>query len=146
MIDKNVKALATAKMRLSYPIEDIAEELEIPLALVKQWHRELNPNDLTALNANTIAIGKVLSGEVLDDNSVEKLESKLVEAAIEISDQAMSAATSGDVVFAKSVELAANAVSKLYTSIIAIRLDANKPKTFTPSDQSVTLFQKFMKD
>ena len=116
MITESVKAVALARIKHQVPIEQISRELDIPEKLVKEWGGKLSENDMIAIEANIHAIDTVLH-----DNGVtgqeDILKSKLELAAIALTNE-MYLASKGDAIHAKSIELCANAITKLYQTIV----------------------------
>lgn len=135
MIDDNTKALALAKLKMSTPIESVAEELNLPVMLVKEWHSKLDLKDLTHLHAGNDAVVRVLNAELLPETSI-KLRNALEEAALEVAMRVKDAALYPDLVYATSLDKCASAIAKLYSSIVN-----NLPAGGTPpSTNNFTFF------
>lgn len=143
MISEPTKARALALMKHQVPLEEISEELELPLMLVRDWHKQMSGKDLVALEANIHAVEHVLQGEVLEKDKIEILKDKLEDAAIEVTKDISMAM--GDPMYAKSLQLCADTIAKLYVSIV---------KKDTPTEGSnnifnpngLTAFQSVMRD
>lgn len=143
MIDAKKKALAIARIKALEELEVISEEMMIPLLLLREWEANLSDSDLTTVQSNVLAVGRVLQGEVVE-GSEGILKQRLEEAAVEIAIRVHSAASSGDIVYASSLDKCANAISKLYATMVA-KIGSDNPM-FTPSATSRSLFQTQMKD
>lgn len=143
MITKEKKAQAIARLKMLDEPAVIAEEMGIPLPLLIEWENNLDPNDIMAMQSHTTALAKVLTGEVVE-GSEKILLQRLNEAAVEIATQAHRCAGGGDIMIAKSIDLCANAVAKLYEVFISKGQTQNP--TFVPSAQTKSLFQNQMKD
>lgn len=143
MIPEKVKAQAIAKLRHRIPPEIVAEELEIPVKLIKEWSSNLDPKDLIAIQANIHAVDEVLNGELVGVNE-DKLKETLELTAIDIAKQAATPAMNADMVHAKAIQLCADAVSKLYQTLIM------KGGTGEPTNKNnnghLSTFQRLMKD
>lgn len=143
MITKERKAQALARIKALDPLEQIAEDMDLPLALLREWEGDMSDDDLVTVKANTNAVARVLSGEIVE-GSESLLKQRLEEAAVEIAIQAHRVAGSGDILSAKTIDLCANAVTKLYASLIQ-KVGPDNPM-FTPSATTRTLFQTQMRD
>ena len=117
MISDKLKAQAIAQLRSGYDAEDVAEDLEIPRSLVEEWRDKLDGNNLVALEAAAIAVQRVENGEIVGVNE-DTLKNALEETAIGLAKQAAIPGSWGDMAQAKSVQLCADAVAKLYTTLI----------------------------
>ena len=146
MITEKQKSLAIAKMKSQTPLEVISEDMEIPLGLLKEWYKKLNPHDLVAVEANIIAVDRALNGEIvgLPDETLKEL---LEVAAGDIAKQVGTAAISGDPIYAKTLELCSKAVSNLYQTIILKNNSvAPEPPGSKPSNSGLSIFQASMVD
>lgn len=137
MFTEAIKAKAIAKIKHQVPIEDIAEELELPTTLIEQWAK-LEGKDLVALESNLHAIENVTNQETLDPTTIDRLKDKLEKAAEEITDDIGMAL--GDPVYAKSLQLCADTVSKLYITLVQKSNPSDTP------DGHVPLFETLMRD
>lgn len=143
MIDTRKKAQAIARIKALEELETISEEMNIPLLLLQEWESNLDDRDLTTVQANVLAAGRVLTGELVE-GSERLLKQRLEEAACEIAMRAHQCAGSGDIVYATSLDKCASAVSKLYATMVA-KVGSDNP-IFQPSATSRSLFQIQMKD
>lgn len=143
MIDAKKKASAIARIKALEELETIAEDMNIPIMLLQDWEASLSDDDLTTVQANTLAVAKVLSGELVEGNE-KILKQRLEEAATEIAIRVHGAAAHGDIVYATSLDKCANAIAKLYATMIA-KVGSDNP-AFQPSANSRSLFQTQMKD
>lgn len=116
MITDQIKARAISKLRHNETPEQIALDLGIPEKLIKEWAKTLSSSDLVAIEANTYAIGKIMATQELVPLQEDILRNELEKAAIDIAKEA-SVATD-DMMHAKAVQLCADAVCKLYASLI----------------------------
>ena len=142
MIPDKIKAQAIAKIRHRVPVEQIAEELNVPVKLVKEWGNNLDPKDLIAIQSNIHAVDEVLNGELIGLNE-DKLRETLELAAIDIAKHASTPALNADVVHAKALQLCADAISKLYQTLI-MKGGTGEPVKNTSGNFST--FQRLMKD
>lgn len=146
MIPDTTKNQAIAKLKRNMPAEMIASELDLPLMLVKEWESKLNPNDLVALEANIQAVEevtqRVLNGEIVPGNE-ETLKNELEKAAIQIAQASTKPIFIGDMLHAKAVQLCADAVSKLYQTLILKGAPAGQGSS---GGQSNSRFHDLMKD
>lgn len=130
MITPRLKANAIALLKMGDSPQKVSEDLELPYMLVKEWHDELDLSDLTTLQANTLAVSKILEGEVLYSNdNVDKLKTKIEETAILIIDRAKDYVHFPDLPSAKALELLANTCSKLYMTIITKQTGPQNPNS-----------------
>lgn len=143
MIDAKKKAAAIARIKALEELEVIAEDMTIPLLLLEEWESNLSTSDLTTIEANMLGVGRVLQGELIE-GSEKMLKQRLEEAACEVAVRVFNAAGTGDIVYATSLDKCANAISKLYATMIA-KVGSDNPM-FQPSSNSRSLFQTQMKD
>lgn len=143
MITKERKAQALARIKALDSLELIAEEMALPLTLLKEWEANMSDDDLVTVKANTNAVARVLAGEIVE-GSEQLLKQRLEEAAVEVAIQAHRVAGSGDIIAAKTVDLCASAITKLYASLIQ-KAGSDNP-IFTPSATGRSLFQSQMRD
>lgn len=141
MITDATKAKAIAAILRQVPHEDIAEELEIPVVLVREW-ANLQGKNLVTMEANLLAADRVLKGEVLEANQVDILKQKLEQAAIDVTNEVPAAI--GDPMYAKSLQLCADTITKLY-QVIVCRGDVN-PNNMPLSGNGISAFQSIMRD
>lgn len=148
MITEQAKASAIARMHHQVPLEEIAEEMEIPLVLLKEWHSKLDINGMIAINSNSHALSRVLEGEVVGNATELLLKAKLETLAMDIASEASKSIGSGDVVYAKSIELAANTAVKLYQTFIMKGGNAGPPGEGMGnlSNSGFNAFSSLMKD
>lgn len=144
MITKEIKMTALAKLKCQVPPEEIAEELDIPLPLIKEWANTIEGNDLIQLHANVHAVTKLANGEITRSNNEEFLRLKIEEVAIDIVEQVQLVTTGGDVVRAKALQLCADTVTKLYNSLI--NNITNADGSLKPNGQEISAFKSLMKD
>ncbi len=149
MIPPKTKAQAIASLKMGKSVEEVAELFDIPKKLVHTWYDDLDPNDLVGLEANVIALKNAITEiEVLEQSQEEQLKFKLEKAAIEIADNAYKAAGMGDAIHSKSIQLLADAVSKMYTTII---LKGNtgsgqSPSIPIPNANGISVFENLLAD
>lgn len=117
MITEKIKAKAIALLERRKLAEEVAEELDLPVMVVKDWEKTLSVKSLVALEATVHAIEDIEIASI-DPTMEAKLKTKLEEAAHEIADQVYKYAGSGDPIHAKALQLNADAVTKLYQTII----------------------------
>lgn len=148
MITEEVKTQAIARLRRGFDPTLISEELGLPDRLVREWQKSLDPHSLLSLEANLhaadeLANGRiVLNGDIIT-NSEELLRTKLETVAVEIVDQTALVVTTGDIVRAKTLQLCADTVSKLYQTFITKGIASpNNPRSPT----GMSAFQRLMKD
>lgn len=142
MINDNLKTQAKLMLQRGIPIDEIADELDLPEKLVKEWQSKLDPKDLTVLQSNVMAMGQVLKGELVPINE-DKIRNELEKAAIEIASQSYKTAGTGDVVHAKSLQLLSDTVSKMYQTFI-LKGGAGNPSGAAPAGG--TMFEQLMRD
>lgn len=142
MITEPIKAKAIALIKHQTSLDEIAEQLELPIMLVREWAK-LEGKDLVALEANIHAVENVLQGEVLEQDKIQLLKDKLEDAAIEVTKDINMAL--GDPLYAKSLQLCADTIAKLYVSIVKKDTPSDNPNNiFSPT--GLTAFQAVMRD
>lgn len=117
LITPKLKSQAIAQLRHRVPIETVADNLELPVPLVREWFENLDEKDLVAVEATAEVVERIMNGEVVGVDN-ERLSKALEEAAINIAGEAEKPARSGDMLHAKAVQLCADAVAKLYLALV----------------------------
>lgn len=147
MITKELKSTAIAQLKCRVSPDQVALNLDVPLPLVREWFDTISEDDLTGLKANVHAVQSLANGTDVIGNSAqneELLKTKIEQIAGEIVDQVGLTVTTGDVVRAKTLQLCADTVTKLYSTIV------NKDKApqgdVRPNGQTISAFKSIMKD
>lgn len=146
MITEQTKAVAKARIKQGVPLGEIASELEIPLKLVEEWKSQETSRDLIVQEATVLAVDKIIAKEgELEPLLETKLRETLELTAIDLAKHAVLPAMNGDMVHAKAIQLLADAIVKLYQTII---LKSGAPKNDAGGARSDTLdtFAEMMKD
>lgn len=147
MISQDVKITAIARLKCNIPVEDVANEFNIPERLVQEWKESLPEDALTKIEANTYAISKVASGEILmePERAEEILRAKITETAIDIVSEVSSTAYASDIVKAKTLQICANTIAMLHTSLLA-KVATSGNNDILPSDRGLDIFKSLMRD
>ncbi len=147
MITEATKNKAIFRLRDRETAEDIAKDMELPLPLVKEWESNLDAKDLTRLQSNVHAIETFSKGDILLPSSGQEeiLRLKIEEVAIEIVDQVNLTVSTPDIMRAKTLQLCADTITKLYDSLINKKSGpAGEP--VKPNGRAITAFQSIMKE
>lgn len=142
LIDDKIKSKAIAMLHKRTPVTQIAEELEISTVLVEEWAKKLDLNDLVAVQANINAVEQLTKGELVELES-DELKKALEQSALDIAKMAPSPCDYGDIAQAKSINLCADAVSKLYQTIV---LKGGMIQPQSGDNVPLSVFQSIMKD
>lgn len=144
MISEAEKSRAIALLKRRVAEDEIAEELDLPIMLIKDWKKELGFNDLVAVEANIHAVDTIMNdgGELVDDLE-DRLKITLEETALDLAKAAVGPAISGDVMHAKAIQLCSDAVSKLYSTLV---LKGNSTVKIDPGQTGGSAFAQLMKD
>lgn len=150
MITERTKAIAKARLRQNISAEDIAEELEIPLKLVEEWAGKLSPTDMVVQESVALAVNKIqtkaLSGEVMPMME-EVLKETLIETAIDLTKSMALPALQGDMVHAKTIQLLADAIVRMYQIIILKGGNGSTgPGGATANNEVLDSFAEMMRD
>lgn len=145
MITEKTKANAIALLKLGDTPEQVSDELELPLMLVREWNDSIDGKDLTMLKANTNALTKMASSELIanSDGNIEILRVKIEETAISIMDKVGQTVHFPDVIQAKALHLLADTCSKLYNTVIN---KGQAPAQQSPGMQALTMFDQLSRD
>lgn len=122
MITPKLKANAIALLEMGDSPRKVSEDLEVPYMLVMEWAESANLQSLTRLQANAVALSRVMESEVVNSGeNVEILKTKIEETAIAIVDKTrlMAEVPYPDLQQSKALELLANTCSKLYLTIVS---------------------------
>lgn len=143
MVTEKIKANAIALMKMGDPPEKVAEDLELPPFLVREWFNNLDKSALIALQANVTAAERVLNGVVLsgDTTKIEKLRDKIEDTAIEIIDEAKRIIPFGDIQAAKALHLLSDTCAKLYGAVIN-KGQTNLNLTANPVTNAQAMFEE----
>lgn len=119
MITKELKAKAIAQLKHLVPIEDIAEQLELPVNLIREWKDSLSTQDLTKIESVLQVVGDINNGELLDMQiTIEQIDEVMKQAALDLSGLIVSAANYNDPQQALAVDVCSNALTKLYKTFV----------------------------
>lgn len=145
MITEKTKANAIALLKLGDTPEQVSDELELPLMLVREWYASIDGKDLTMLKANTNALTKMVSSELISNSegNIEILRVKIEETAISIMDKVAQTVPFPDVIQAKALHLLADTCSKLYNTVIN---KGQAPAQQSPGMQALTMFDQLSRD
>lgn len=147
MITEAIKNKAIFRLRDRETAEDIAKDMELPLPLVLEWESKLDQKDLTQLQSNIHAVQTFANGDILLPSSgqEELLRLKIEEIAIEIVDQVSLTVSTPDIMRAKTLQLCADTVTKLYDSLIN-KKTGGSGEPVKPNGRAITAFQSIMKE
>lgn len=143
MITPKVKAQALAQLRRNVSIEDVAEELDVPEKLVKEWAGSIGLNDLVVMDANMHALSQVIEGKVMNEVSDDMILKFLKDAGFEIAKETFRSCNNGDPIHAKSLQLYADVLQKLYATFI---LKGGSARTNQPENPEGSFFDFVTKD
>lgn len=120
MITDKEKSTALALLKSGDSPENVSEVLQLPYMLVRDWADAMDVKDLTKLQANALALNKVIKGELLPNTAANKemLRLKIEETAIDIVEAVKTNINSGDIIQSRSLQLLANTCSQLYKTIL----------------------------
>jgi hypothetical protein len=119
LITKELKAKAIAQLKHLVPIEDIAEQLELPVNLIREWKDSLSTQDLTKIESVLQVVGDINNGELLDMQiTIEQIDEVMKQAALDLSGLIVSAANYNDPQQALAVDVCSNALTKLYKTFV----------------------------
>lgn len=119
MITKELKAKAIAQLKHLVPIEEIAEQLELPVNLIREWKDSLSTQDLTKIESVIQVVGDISKGELLDKEiTVEQIDEVMKQAALDLSGLIINAANYNDPQQALAVDVCSNALTKLYKTFV----------------------------
>ncbi len=151
MITREIKMEAIAQINLGIPLPDIAANMDIPLPLVQEWSDKealetKSDNDLVAIAANIHAVRLLERGEIIPKSSdqEELLKIKIEEVALDIVDQISLTVASPDILRAKTLQLCADTVTKLYNSMVAKVTSADG--SIRPDGQTISAFKSLMRE
>lgn len=147
MITEDDKAKAIAQLEASVPPEQVALDLGIPEPLVQEWMKKLDPKNMIAIKSNIHAVEQVIVGNVSEVDT-HTLKHTLRQSAMELARQSRQPGDSGDMVHAKAISLCADAVSKLYSSIVIPEQDTidQDDKDVIDMQQNGSVFGVELKD
>lgn len=144
MIPEKLKAEALSLLSMGRTPEEVSEQFELPLMLVREWKSKLTGSDLVRLSANTHAMKTIMEGEVVTKKvSTQQIQDLLEETAYNIAEEANDVIKYPDLVKAKTLHMMADTVSKLYQTII------NKNQTQdskAPANPAMELLAQLGKD
>lgn len=118
MITDRIKAAAIARLSTDEDLESISSSMDIPIAVLRDWQKTLPPASLITLEANNLAMSRVLAAPI-STNTADILKAKILDAAIEVAEQVRYTASSGDIAYATALNRCANTLTSLYETIVA---------------------------
>lgn len=144
MIDEQTKAAAIAKLLRQVPSETVAKEYQLPLPLVNEWRDNLDERDIIALESNIQAVATVMEGGIVPGQE-QLLKFHLENAGMEVAREVEKAAAMGDPMHSKSLQLCADAVCKLYQTLVMKSVGLGLPGA-PMNTTGLSQFQSLMKD
>lgn len=121
MITEKIKAIAKARLHQGIPVATIAEDLQIPSKLIEEWAGTLSPTDMIKQEATLLAVDRLMTqqstGELVPFNE-ELIKNAVEETALEIIKAMAIPVVTGDMVHAKAIQLMADALSKIYHTVV----------------------------
>lgn len=140
IISQSTKAKAKALLQRRKPIEHVADELGLPIPLIREWAKQFGFDDLAVIQSNTAALEDITHGQCLPiDNKT--LEAELQNTALEIAKYASHPCEYGDVIQAKAINLCADSITKMYNTFILKNGQGNGE-----NDANADIFQSLLKD
>jgi len=145
MISRDVKNTAIARLKCNTPVEDVANEFDIPEKLVQEWKNGLSDDNLVQIAANTHVMSKIVSGEILMEpaRADEILRAKITETAIDIVSEVSSTAYASDLVKAKTLQICAGTIAVIHTALLA--KSKEQTEDILPSNKGLDIFKGLMK-
>lgn len=148
MITEQIKAKAKARLKQCIPIEEVAQELNLPVRLIEEWASKLNSNDLVAQEATLLAVEKLqakVDSGIIEPLNTELLRKTIEDTALDLTKAMAIPAINGDMVHAKAIQLMADALVKMY-QIIVMKGGVIEGNGDKPSSKSLELFGDMMRD
>lgn len=148
MITEQTKAKAKARLKQCISVEEVAEELNLPVKLVEEWATKLNGADLVAQEATLLAVEKLQAkadAGVIEPLNTELLRKTIEDTALDLTKAMAIPAINGDMVHAKAIQLMADALVKMY-QIIVMKGGVIDGGGDAPSNKSLELFGDMMRD
>ncbi len=144
MLTKEVKNEAIGLLSIGTDIEVVAEKFSLPLALIEEWKNGIANAELVKANAVLSAVDMIAKTPYCEDLK-PKIKTQLQKTALSVVEKIEFALFTNDVVAAQMSKLAADAISKLYASIIK---DDDKPTLpdLDISEDKVSVFERIGKD
>lgn len=144
MITPRDKAQAIGMLKGGMSIEDVANELDLPINLVNEWHKSEGITVVETIQATTTAIAR-LQGEVIDDTASERIKAGLERVAEQITEEMYYAINENDIQKARVLKLCSESTLKLYVAFVAPQMASASPLTQL-SNTGLSTFQQLMKD
>lgn len=118
-ITQKTKDSAIALFRLGDTPEQVAEAIELPLPLVREWYDTLDKNEVVAIQAATTALERMVHNGDVSNLNKEMFEANLLEAAQKIVSKIAIASHNADVMESKALSLLAQTCKDLYFTFVA---------------------------
>lgn len=144
MISPSAKNRAMTMLSYGSSINEVAGELDLPLALVEEWSKTIPTKDLFRAETTLQAIELLnKTTDVSDRKDVIKTE--LQKVSLIIIDKINDAVTSDDILGAQLAKIAAEATSKLYSTIVGDSKGVDIPGVAL-NENTVSAFQSLLRD
>lgn len=120
--DKKLKASAIMRLKHRVPPEEVAIELNLPLALVEEWSEGLDTKDYASANSQGIANRQVIqlvTAEVVqNETTLEDVKTNIEKAAYKIAKEVCDVSLiSFDLERAKTLQLLSGSLASLYNAL-----------------------------
>ena len=138
MITREVKNKAIGLLSVGASINEVAGELDLPIALVDKWSQNIPDTVATKAEATCKAVELIARSDYSEDLKPQ-IKVALQKTALEIVEKISFAVYTNDLLAAQITKTASDSIAKLYTSIIGnekdlalptVEIDNNQVKAF----------------
>lgn len=143
MITRDIKNTAISLLTMGNPVDTVADELDLPEALVNEWAGSLKDKDVQMIKATNNAIN-VLGRDIEDPEAQPRIRRSLEDVAELLIIKLNDAVLANDLVLARTINICADSVSKLHSCFVAKASPDSQGKL--ADINNVTTFQNLLRD
>lgn len=134
MITKEIKNKAIGMLSVGIGINEVAGELDLPLALVDEWSKNIPDTVLSKAEATCSAIELIAKSDY-NEELKPQIKIALQKTALEVIEKISFAVYSNDLLSAQITKTASDSIAKLYTAMIGNEKDLALPDVEISNNQ-----------
>lgn len=139
MITPELKSKALGLLSIGIGINEVAGELDLPIALVDEWSQNIPDTVITKAQAITGAIELIAKSDYVEDLRPQ-IKTALQRTALEVIEKINFAVYTNDLLAAQITKQASDSIAKLYVAMVGddktldlptVEIDSNQVRAFS---------------
>jgi hypothetical protein len=134
MITPEVKNKAMGLLSIGMSVNEVAGELDLPIALVDEWNESIPDKVITKAHAVTGAIELIAKSDYVDDLRPQ-IKVMLQKTALEVIEKISFAVYTNDLLAAQITKQASDSIAKLYVAMVGNEKELDLPDVEIDNNQ-----------